>query len=216
MMMSTDTVDGTAHRDALAPVSTVLRLRGATLLAAQTKADTMKLEHLSISTGVMRNGMTLRDFFEECARCNVPGLPYVDDREQVVGRISIRDVYKQVAIPDHLIRVAHVMGDKTDKLDLPEMKVLEMLALPVEDFVLGNIPSVSPQSSIAKALAIMEMFNTSYIFLIENGDYKGVVTRMVIAHRMLLCARQKEQEMLGLAAGTGPESGAMPSPGNTG
>jgi predicted transcriptional regulator len=187
------------------PLSTVLQLRGTTSPAARTKAHKMKLEHLSISTGVMRKGMTLRDFFEECARCNVPGLPYTDDQERVVGRISIRDVYKRVAIPDHLIQVAHVMGDHTDKIDLPEMKVLEMLALPVEDYVLGNIPSVSPQSSIVKALAIMEMFNTSYVFLIENGEYNGVVTRMVIAHRMLLCAHEKEQERLGNTPEAAPE-----------
>lgn len=154
----------------------------------------MKLEHLAIATGVMRKGMTVRDFFEECARCNVAGLPYVNDQDKVVGRISIRDVYKHMAIPDHLIRVAHMLGDHTDRLDLPEMKVMENLALPVESYLLENIPSVSPESSIVKALAIMEMFNTSYIFLIEDGDYKGVVTRMVIAHRMLLCVKRKESE----------------------
>jgi CBS domain-containing protein len=138
--------------------------------------------------------MTLRDFFEECVRCNVPGLPYVDDQDRVVGRISIRDVYKHMAIPDHLIKVAHLLGDRTDQLDLPEMKVSETLALPVETFLLENIPGVSPQSSIVKALAIMEMFNTSYIFLIENGEYKGLVTRMVIAHRMLLCIQEQESK----------------------
>jgi predicted transcriptional regulator len=154
----------------------------------------MKLEHLAIATGVMRKGMTVRNFFEECARCNVAGLPYVNDQDKVVGRISIRDVYKHMAIPDHLIKVAHMLGDHTDRLDLPEMKVLETLALPVETYLLENIPSVSPESSIVKALAIMEMFNTSYIFLIEDGEYKGVVTRMVIAHRMLLCVQSQESE----------------------
>jgi len=152
----------------------------------------MKLEHLSIATGVMRHGMTLRDFFEECVRCNVPGLPYVDDRDRVVGRVSIRDVYKHMAIPDHLIRVAHLLGDKTNQLDLPEMKVSETLKLPVETFLLENIPSVSPRPSIVKALAIMEMFTTSYIFRIEDGRYSGLVTRMVIAHRMLLCIQEQE------------------------
>ena len=152
----------------------------------------MKLEHLSIATGVMHKGMTLRNFLEECVRCNVPGLPYVDARNKVVGRISIRDVYKHMAIPDHLVRVAHMLGDQTDTLDMPEMKVLEILTLPVETFLLENIPSVSPESSIVKALAIMEMFNTSYIFLIENDEYKGLVTRMVIAHRMLQCVQEYE------------------------
>jgi predicted transcriptional regulator len=154
----------------------------------------MKLEHLSIATGVMRKGRTLRDFFEECVRCNVPGLPYVDDQDKVVGRVSIRDVYKHMAIPDHLIKVAHLLGDQTNQLDLPEMKVSETLKLPVETFLLENIPSVSPRSSIVKALAIMEMYNTSYIFLIEDGRYCGLVTRMVIAHRMLLCIQEQESK----------------------
>jgi CBS domain-containing protein len=150
----------------------------------------MKLQHISIQTDVMRKGKTLRDFFEECARCNVPGLPYVDDDGKVVGRISIRDVYKHMAIPDYVIQVAHVLGDQTSRIDLPEMKVLEAMASPVEAHILENITSVSPQSSVVKALAIMEMFNTSYIFLMEDEQYKGIVTRMVIARRMLVCLRE--------------------------
>jgi len=152
----------------------------------------MKLEHLSIQTDVMRKGKTLRDFFEECARCNVPGLPYVDEAGKVVGRISIRDVYKHMAIPDHLIRVAHVLGDQTSRIDLPQMKVLEAMASPVEAHLLENITSVSPRSSVVKALAIMEMFNTSYIFLMEDEQYMGIVTRMVIARRMLVCLRESD------------------------
>lgn len=155
----------------------------------------MKLEHLSIATDVMREGLTLRAFFEECVRCNVPGLPYVDDKGQIVGRISIRDVFKHMAIPDNLVKVAHMLGDRTDRLDLTELQVLETLVLPVETFLLENIPSVSPKSSIVKALAIMEHFNTSYIFLIENGEYNGLVTRMVITHRMLQCVQEYEAEL---------------------
>ena len=171
----------------------------------------MKLEHLSIATGVMRKGMTLRDFFEECVRCNVPGLPYVADGDRVVGRISIRHVYKQMAIPDHLVKVAYVLGDQTDELDLPEMKVIETLAQPVEISLLENIPSVSPRSSIVKALAIMEMFNTSYIFLVENGRYTGLVTRMVIAHRMLLCVKEYEAGTQSGGSGKGRDDSCFPN-----
>jgi predicted transcriptional regulator len=143
-------------------------------------------------TGVMRKGMTVKDFFEEAVRCNVPGLPYVDEQGQIAGRISIRDVYKHIAVPDSVLRLADAMGDQTDKLDLPEMKVQEALASPVETYLLQNIPSVSPCSAIVKALALMEVHNTSYIFLIEDGEYKGVVTRMVVAHRMLECIKEME------------------------
>ena len=152
----------------------------------------MKLEHLSIATGVMRKGMTLRDFFEECVRCNVPGLPYVDNQDRVVGRVSIRDVYKYMAIPDHLIKVAHLLGDHTNQLDLPEMKVSETLDLPVGTFLLENIPSVSPRSSIVKALVIMEANNSGYVFVIDNGKYIGAVTRRIIAKRMLECVMNQK------------------------
>jgi len=154
----------------------------------------MKLERLAVMTNVMRKGMTLRDFFEEAARCNVPGLPYVDDEDRITGRISVRHVYKQIAVPDNILALADAMGDKTDRLDLSERRVLRAFAKPVETYLLENIPHVSPKSSLVKALAIMEAHNTHYIFLIEKGEYKGVVTRMVIANRMLECLKETEQE----------------------
>jgi len=154
----------------------------------------MKLERLATMTDFMRHGMTLRDFFQEAVRCNVPGLPYVDANDQIVGRISLRDVYKRIAVPDSLLRVADAMGDQTDNLDLPEMKAKEIMASPVEDYLLENMPSVSPRSSIVKALALMEVHNSSYIFLIEDGRYVGVVTRMEIARRMLECVQEMERK----------------------
>lgn len=153
----------------------------------------MKLERLAVMTEVMRKGMTLRDFFEEAARSNVPGLPYVNEQNRIVGRISVRNVYKHIAVPDAMVKLADAMGDQTDKLDLSERKVLRAFALPVETYLLENIPHVSPYSSIVKALSIMEAYNTHYIFLIENTVYKGVVTRMVIANRMLECLKEMEQ-----------------------
>ena len=51
------------------------------------------------------------------------------------------------------------------------------------------ISPVAPKSTgtnrLVKALAIMEAYNTQYIFLIEEGKYMGIVTRMVIARRLL-------------------------------
>ena len=136
-------------------------------------------------TNVMRKGMTVRHFFEEAVRSNVPGLPYVDENDQIVGRISVRHVFKKVAVPSSYVRLADAMGDETNKLDMSEERILRNLARPVETYLLENIPCVSPSSSIIKALTIMEAYNTHYIFLIEDGVYMGVVTRMVIANRLL-------------------------------
>jgi CBS domain-containing protein len=145
----------------------------------------MKLDRLAVTTETMRAGMTLRHFFEEAVRSNVPGLPFADETNRITGRVSVRDVFKHIAVPPSVVSLAGAVGDKTDRLDMSERRVLKALTQPVEKFVLENIPVVSPFSSLVKALAIMEAYNTHYIFLIENHEYVGVVTRMVIAERML-------------------------------
>ena len=153
----------------------------------------MKVERLAVMTGFMRKGMTLRDFFEEAVRCNVPGLPFVDEEDRIVGRISVRHNFKMIAVPNSILRLADAMGDQTDKLDLSEKRVFEDLALPVETYLLEKMPTVSPRSALVKALAIMEAYNSSYVFLIENDEYRGVVTRMTIARRMLESLRELER-----------------------
>ena len=136
-------------------------------------------------TEVMHKGMSLRDFFQEAVRRNVPGLPFVDEHDHIVGRISVRDVFKRIAVPSSYLRLVDAIGDETSKLDMSEQRILKSLARPIETFLLENIPTVSPASSLIKALAIMEAYNTHYIFLIEDGKYMGIVTRMVIANRLL-------------------------------
>lgn len=136
-------------------------------------------------TKVMRKGMPLHKFLEEAVRCDVPGLPFVDAQDQIVGRVSIRDVFKRIAVPSSYLRLADAMGDETDRLDMSEERALKRLARPVENYLLEKVPTVSRRSSLVKALAIMEAHNTHYIFLIEDGTYMGVVTRMVIAKRLL-------------------------------
>lgn len=153
----------------------------------------MKLQRLAVMTEVMRKGIPLRQFFEEAVRSNVPGLPFVDENDRIVGRISVRDVFKKMAVPSSYLRLVDAMGDQTDRLDMSEQRILKSLARPVENYLLENIPSVSPASSLIKALAIMEAYNTHYIFLIEKGEYMGVVTRMVIANRLLEWLEELDQ-----------------------
>lgn len=145
----------------------------------------MKLQRLAVMTEVMRKGMSVRDFFKEAVHCNVPGLPFVDEQERIVGRVSVRDVFKRIAVPSSYLRLVDAIGDETDRLDMSEQRILDSVAQPVENYLLDSIPCVSPASSLVKALAIMEAYNTQYIFLIEHGEYMGIVTRMVIAQRLL-------------------------------
>ncbi|MDJ0748520.1 MAG: CBS domain-containing protein [Woeseiaceae bacterium] len=153
----------------------------------------MKVQRLAVMTEVMRKGMSIRHFFEEAVRSNVPGLPFLDEHDRIIGRISVRDVFKHIAVPSSYLRLVDAIGDQTDRLDMSEQRILDSLALPVETYLLENIPSVSPASSLVKALAIMEAYNTHYIFLIEDGKYMGLVTRMVIASRLLDWIKEVDQ-----------------------
>jgi predicted transcriptional regulator len=145
----------------------------------------MKLRNLAVRTRMIQAGMTLQDVFEECIRCSVPGLPFADPAGTIIGRISIRDVFKRTCIPDYMVKAAHLLGDNIDFVNIPESHAAQVLAMPAESYVLKNIAHVSSESPVVKALAIMEEFGTGYIFLIDAGEYQGVVTRMGIARRML-------------------------------
>ena len=97
---------------------------------------------------------------------------YYENR--IVGRISIRDVYKHMAIPDHLIKVAHLLGDRTDQLDLPEMKVSETLKLPVE--MTTRLPEAMTGTRYARVLPVpvpasrITSYNVCYTKLLREQD----------------------------------------------
>ncbi len=145
----------------------------------------MKLINLAIPTLVVSRGMTLCEVFRECAQRNVAGLPYVDGHGTIVGRLSLRDIIKNTCIPDFLIDAAHYLGDNIHTVDLPPEQCRAILTRDAKDYVLETIATVSSESPLIKGLAIMERYNSSYLFLVDDGDYKGVVTRMAIIRRML-------------------------------
>ena len=145
----------------------------------------MKLLDIVIPTTVAKAGMTMGEVFEECVKRNVPGIPFCDEKGRVTGRISIRHAFKLSAAPGYLVKAAHLLGDDIWHLSTSKMEVKSLLDMPVESFILENFANVSAASPVVKALSIMEKYNTGYVFLIDEGEYEGVVTRMGIARLML-------------------------------
>lgn len=146
----------------------------------------MRLTDIMIPTGVARSGMTVAKFFRECVSHNVPGIPFCDTQGRVIGRVSIRHILEMTCIPEHVIRGAHMLGDTIEGVDIADDKIRSVLEMPVDDFVLAETYSVSPASPIVKALSLMEHFNTGCVFVLEDGIYRGIVTRMGIARLMLI------------------------------
>ncbi|MCP4993911.1 MAG: CBS domain-containing protein [Gammaproteobacteria bacterium] len=145
----------------------------------------MILQEVLIPTIIAHPGMMVGEVFQECIAKGVRGIPFRNKDGIITGRISIRHVFRQACVTKDMIDGAHLMGDHIDHIELQDIEKCKILGQPVELYLLENIPALSSNASVRKAIAIMEQFNSSYAFVIDNGDYKGTVTRFGIASLLL-------------------------------
>lgn len=146
----------------------------------------MQISSLIIPTGVARPGMTVAEVLRECVRTDVPGIPFRNEAGEITGKASIRHILKEKCVPDFMVKHSHLLGDELGQLHIHQEHAREIMALPIEPFVLPHMAVASPSNPIAKVLAIMEDVNTTYLFVIdEEGEYLGIVTIMGIARAIL-------------------------------
>lgn len=145
----------------------------------------MNLLEMLIPTRVARSGMTIEEVIQECIEHDVPGIPYVDDSGTIVGRVSLRHIFKMTSLPRDLVKGAHLLGDDIEHLKIKEVHVRELFAMTVDDFILRSYPHTSSTSPVVKALSIMEQYNSSYIFVMDKDRYLGIFTRLGAARLMM-------------------------------
>jgi len=145
----------------------------------------MILQEVLIPTIMAHPGMMIGEVFQECIAKRVQGIPFQNRDGVITGRISIRHVFREACVTKDMIDGAHLMGDHIDHLELQDMETCKILGQPVELYLLDSIPAISSNASVRKAVAIMEQFNSSYAFVIDDGDYKGAATRFGIASLLL-------------------------------
>ena len=145
----------------------------------------MKLENIIIPTKVATPGMLVRDVFTECVRAQVPAIPFQNEKEELIGRVSIRHTLKTSCLPDYVVEMAHVLGNQSTCVDDPVGRAKEVLCHTIDEYVLPRFYSLTTETSVLKALAIMEQHNCNYVFIVDNGIYRGVVTSLAIAQRMV-------------------------------
>lgn len=145
----------------------------------------MKLTNIVIATKVVTYGSTVAEAFSECVRCNVLGLPFVDSEGRITGRFSIGHTIKLACVPEMMILNADLLGDELSSLMMPDQKAAEMLRMPVDNFILGEVVTIHSSSPCVKAAALMQKHRTTYLFAVDDDGYKGVVNVRGIARRML-------------------------------
>ena len=137
-------------------------------------------------TGIATPGMTVRQLFEECSKARVAGLPVRDASGKFIGKASIRNILKEVCLPDFMVENAHILGDTLEALRFPEIEEHRLLETRIDDFIIEDFAQIAPASPLSKALARMEAHDTTYCFVIDSDQkYYGVLSIVHVAMRIL-------------------------------
>ena len=144
----------------------------------------MIVKQVLIPTRVAKKGMTVRDVFEECSRANTPSLPFCDDSGQISGRITLKNILTRSCLPDFMVELAMVLGEQLSHMQDMRAETTHLLDGPVDPYVQEPHISITSDSPVVKAMAMMEKDDTSYIFVVDSGTYLGVVTIQGLASEL--------------------------------
>ena len=141
----------------------------------------MKLKQILTTTRVASPGMTVRELFEECGKANIPALPFCTKSGRIRGRVTLKNILKVSCLPEYMIESARILGEEMFCMDDVEAKARLLLDTPVDDYVQEPALTLSSEAPIIKALALMEQNDTSYLFVVDDGQYRGAVTIQCLA-----------------------------------
>ena len=145
---------------------------------------TMDLQRVLIKTITIQPGMSVRDVFTECGKLHIHALPYMDQDGVISGRLTLKNIMKFSCLPEHMVELAHLLGNQMSCIDNAEEKAREIICNPIEPYVRKLGETIISSEPLIKALAIMERNETSYIFVMDEGEYIGQITIQGIAQVM--------------------------------
>jgi len=144
----------------------------------------MKLKQILIPTKVANAGMMVSEVFFECGRANIPALPFCTKSGRIAGRVTLKNILKLHCLPDYIIESARILGEELSCMEDMESKAKQLLGTPVDPYVQGPALSLSSEAPVIKALAMMEQNDTSYLFVVDDGQYQGAVTIQRLAKEL--------------------------------
>ena len=151
----------------------------------------MKLQQILITTLVATPGMSVREVFAECSRTNIPALPFCTRTGRIRGRVTLKNIMKMSCLPEYVVETARILGDQLSCTDDLETKARQLLDCPVDPYVQEPGITINSDASAIKALAIMEHNDTSYLFVVDEGEYRVIVTIQSLARTLAALDRQQ-------------------------
>lgn len=144
----------------------------------------MDVESVMIETEIAHAGMRVREFFQACGRAHVQALPFADGNGRITGRVTLKNVLRLSCLPEYVVELAPMLNPRMSCVEHAEEKAREIVCCSVEPFVQGLHQTTRPDAALIKALALMEKNDTSYIFVLDDGAYRGTITIQGIAASM--------------------------------
>jgi CBS domain containing-hemolysin-like protein len=141
----------------------------------------MKLKQVLIPTKVATTGMTVREVFAECCRVHIPALPMCTKSGRIAGRVTLKNILKLSCLPEYIVESARILGEEMSCMEDIEAKAKQLLCVPVDPYVQEPALFLSSDAPAIKALAMMEQNDTSYLFVVDDGQYQGAVTIQCLA-----------------------------------
>lgn len=147
-------------------------------------SDLMNVGSVMIPTEVAYPGMMVRDLFQECGRAQVQALPYRDGSGAIIGRVTLKNILRVSCLPEYIVDMASLLSSEMSCVEHAEDKAREIMCSTVDPFVQNVHETIPSSAPLIKALAVMEQHDTSYIFVVDDGVYRGIVTIQGIASSM--------------------------------
>ena len=134
--------------------------------------------------------MKTREIFEVCSEANTPGIPFCDANGRISGRVTLKNILLKSCLPEFIVEMATILGDQLSHMQDMGSETRQLLDNPVDAYVQQPHISLTSDSPAIKALALMERYDTSYIFVVDEGRYLGVITIHSLANALLGFGKQ--------------------------
>ena len=136
----------------------------------------MKLKYILIPTAFAREGMKVREVITICVEAGVPALPYLNSNGEKRGFVSLSGIMHHGCLPNYMVELATVLGNHLSCVKDARTKIRELMEHPIEPYVDKPLHSITSETPIIKAMAILEKFHSSFLFVYDGKEYRGVVT----------------------------------------
>lgn len=121
-----------------------------------------------------RKGTSIYEVAKILSQRHISGAPVIDEKDRLIGIVSEKDIFRAL-YPNY----EDFYSNSTLRTDLEkiEERIADVVNLKVEDVMIKNIISVTPDTSIIKVGAIMLAENIHRVMVLDANKPVGIVTR---------------------------------------